>query len=107
MPSRLWRIYFYYHAALAVVFSVVAILDSRRYQPDHSIMELPLVVRVLAYCALGIVLWPSVLVNYIMPFLSLRLLWLARNGSPSFIAFALCDTFLTIVQYLALLVACS
>jgi hypothetical protein len=106
-PSWRWQAYFYYHTVSVALFSVFAILDSRRIYPENLIAEWPSVVRFALYCALGVVFWSLALLAYVGPFLSLRLLWLARKGSPSFVAFALCDTFATILQYVALLVACS
>lgn len=106
-PARRWQVYFYYHITMVVLLGAGALFDSRRWYPDAWVEGQPPVVRVVAHCAFGIVFWQAALLPIVAPFLSARLLWLARKGGPSFIAFAFCDTAATFVQYLSLMILCS
>lgn len=104
-PSCGWRCYFYYHCTSVVLLGILAVTDARGWYLETWIESQPLVVCAVAYGALAVVLWPAALLSLIAPFISARLLWLARKGGPSFIAFALCDVLATCLQYLAQLVA--
>jgi hypothetical protein len=106
-PSRRWVIYFYYHTALALLLGVAGLLDSGHYRFEDLITQLPWGLRHVAVVTLCVAGLQAVLLPVIAPFLSVRLLWLARKGSPSFMAFAVCDTIVTITQFLAQLILCS
>ncbi len=106
-PSRRWSFYFYYHWTLAVLLGTFAVDDSRGGFLLSWLEREPLGWRVVPYGALGVVLWQALLLPMIAPFLSARLLWLARKGGPSFMAFAMCDLLATCLQYCALQVLSS
>jgi len=106
MPSRRWRVYVWYHIVLVLLLGVFASWDSPGHYLEDWLEHFPSGLRFLLYCVLAIVYWPSVVLAYVAPFLSLRLLWLARRGSPAFAALALCDSVTTLLQYLAFLVLC-
>ena len=106
-PTRRWKLYFYYHVTLALLLSIFAFLDLKRWYPEDLVPREPLAARIVVYCVLAIIFLQAALLPVIAPFLSARLVWLARKGSPSFIAFALCDTAATFLQHFALLILCS
>ena len=101
VPRR-WHVYFLCHCVLAVALGVFAVCDSRGviYSLDRTWS--------FAVDVMGVVtLLPSIVLSYFAPFLSLRLLWLARHGGPSLVALAVADCAVTGMHLLAMLVGYS
>jgi hypothetical protein len=103
-PSLRWQVYFYVHAVSTVLLSGFLLLDLRHIYPENWTAGQGLVLHGLVIGALVIVTWPAALLSLIGPFLSVRLLWLARHGGPSFFGLAICDSGLSIFLHIVLMV---
>lgn len=90
-----WRIYFYFHLSAATWVTVLVLLDRKGMHDafTHGLWAIPGLISIASYL-------PA-------PFLSLRLLYLARKGGPSYIVLALADIFICVVHHIALQIGYS
>jgi len=91
-----YRIYLYCHLLMVMYLSIFTAYE--RYLPGS---DAGIVLRMLIGGPLLISLFATLLV----PLVSLRILYLARNGGPSYVAFAVADVLLSCVQWFATHVA--
>ncbi len=101
VPRR-WHVYFLCHFVLAVAFGVFSFCDTRGIYLGH--LEGPYFAAVNVFFLVAVA--GGVVLFFVAPLLSLRLLVLARRGGPSFVALAVADCAVTCMHYLAMFVAC-
>jgi hypothetical protein len=101
--TRAWHTYFCFHLLVVLWLGAFSILDTRgNYFIEDFVGHSQLVIKI----PFGIVMWIAVLSAPAVTSVGLGILYLARKGGPSFIAFGLTDMALCGVQWLAIYVAC-
>lgn len=87
-----WRLYLMCHLLIVVAFAAGSLLDSGRYGHGFGRLSNALLEIFSIYVPVA-------------PLVTLRIIYLARDGGPSYTAFAAVDVLLCIVHVMALLPA--